>query len=355
MSNIYVQEPPTSGKVVLKTSYGELDIELWTKETPRACRNFIQLCLEGYYDNTIFHRMVPGFMIQGGDPTGTGTGGESIYGRPFIDEFHQRLKFSHRGIVAMANSKANDNGSQFFITFDGAPFLDKKHTVFGRVVGDTQYNLMAMQNIEVQDERPVNPPKILSTKVLINPFDDITVRQAKKKEEKKAQAKSTKEKEDTALLGKRKAVKNINLLSFGDEEDIKELEADKDAKNHEHKILSSHDALDDPHLLKQPIVSKEDLEKKQRLKEENELKKKDLKSKITMAHEGKAPDGETEMTFDEQMRKNLQSKKRKLEKDDPNLTNLIAENDSELHGLKMVRNKKTGRMEIQLEKESTES
>lgn len=117
MSDIYVQEPPTSGKVVLKTTMGkqqlrlsekynlmilgDLDIELWANEAPRTCRNFIQLCLEGYYDGTIFHRMVPGFMIQGGDPTGTGTGGESIYGKPFADEFHQRLKFSHRGIVAM--------------------------------------------------------------------------------------------------------------------------------------------------------------------------------------------------------------------------------------------------------------
>lgn len=101
MSNIYVQEPPTSGKVVLNTSHGEIEIELWTKEAPKASKNFIQLCLEGYYDNTIFHRLIPGFMIQGGDPTGLGSGGESIYGKPFNDEFHQRLKFSHRGIVAM--------------------------------------------------------------------------------------------------------------------------------------------------------------------------------------------------------------------------------------------------------------
>jgi len=101
MSNIYSQEPPTSGKVVLITSHGEIEIELWTKEAPKACKNFIQLCMEGYYDNTIFHRLVPKFMIQGGDPTGLGTGGESIYGKPFIDEFHQRLKFAHRGIVAM--------------------------------------------------------------------------------------------------------------------------------------------------------------------------------------------------------------------------------------------------------------
>lgn len=112
MSNIYFQEPSTSGKVILKSTQGEIEIELWCTEMPKACKNFIQLCTEGYYDNTIFHRLIPGFMIQGGDPTGTGNGGSSIYGEPFIDEFHQRLKFAHRGIVAMANSgKKDDNGS----------------------------------------------------------------------------------------------------------------------------------------------------------------------------------------------------------------------------------------------------
>uniref|UniRef100_A0A8C9PGW4 Peptidyl-prolyl cis-trans isomerase n=1 Tax=Spermophilus dauricus TaxID=99837 RepID=A0A8C9PGW4_SPEDA len=70
-------------QVLLKTTAGDIDIELWSKEAPKACRNFIQLCLEAYYDNNIFHRVVPGFIVQGGDPTGTGTGGESIYGAPF--------------------------------------------------------------------------------------------------------------------------------------------------------------------------------------------------------------------------------------------------------------------------------
>ncbi|XP_015779227.1 PREDICTED: peptidyl-prolyl cis-trans isomerase CWC27 homolog [Acropora digitifera] len=74
MSNIYIQEPPTNGKVLLTTTSGEIDIELWSKEAPKACRNFVQLCLEGYYDGTIFHRIVKGFCVQGGDPTGTGMG-----------------------------------------------------------------------------------------------------------------------------------------------------------------------------------------------------------------------------------------------------------------------------------------
>jgi len=74
MSTIYTLEPPTAGKVVLVTSLGEIEIELWSKETPKACRNFVQLCLERYYDGTVFHRVIKDFMIQGGDPTGTGAG-----------------------------------------------------------------------------------------------------------------------------------------------------------------------------------------------------------------------------------------------------------------------------------------
>ncbi|CBY37692.1 unnamed protein product, partial [Oikopleura dioica] len=91
MSQNYMMEPATNGKVVLRTSAGDIDIELWSKETPLACRNFVQLCMENYYDATIFHRLVPGFIIQGGDPTGTGMGGESIYGKPFKDEIHSRV------------------------------------------------------------------------------------------------------------------------------------------------------------------------------------------------------------------------------------------------------------------------
>ncbi len=146
MSNIYITEPQTKGKVILRTTFGDLDLELWPKEAPKACRNFIQLCLEGHYDNTIFHRIVKGFIAQGGDPTGTGfgklifeslflsrVGGESIYGsQGFPDEFHTRIRFSHRGMVAMAAIEGK-NGSQFFITLDKCPEIQGKHTIFGKV------------------------------------------------------------------------------------------------------------------------------------------------------------------------------------------------------------------------------
>uniref|UniRef100_A0A8C3AAI7 Peptidyl-prolyl cis-trans isomerase n=1 Tax=Cyclopterus lumpus TaxID=8103 RepID=A0A8C3AAI7_CYCLU len=121
-------------RVLLKTSAGDIDIELWSKEAPKACRNFVQLSMEGYYDGTSFHRVVREFIVQGGDPTGTGTGGESIFGRPFKDEFHSRLRFNRRGLVAMANAGPHDNGSQFFFSLGRADELNNKHTIFGKVM-----------------------------------------------------------------------------------------------------------------------------------------------------------------------------------------------------------------------------
>uniref|UniRef100_A0A0C3UDT9 Peptidyl-prolyl cis-trans isomerase n=1 Tax=Guillardia theta (strain CCMP2712) TaxID=905079 RepID=A0A0C3UDT9_GUITC len=170
--------------VLLTTTMGEIDIELWSKEAPLACRNFIQLCMEGYYDNTMFHRIIPKFMVQGGDPTGTGSGGESVYGETFKDEIHSRLRFSVRGLVAMANGGRNDNGSQFFMTLAPCEWLNGKHTIFGKVTGKTIFNLDAMGASECdQDDRPLYPPRILSTEVLLNPFDDIIPREVAPKQQ----------------------------------------------------------------------------------------------------------------------------------------------------------------------------
>ena len=172
MSNVYQLEPPTEGKVLLTTSHGEIEIELWAKEAPNACRNFVQLCLEGYYEDCIFHRIIKDFCIQTGDPTGTGQGGDSIYGEPFKDELHSRIKFNHRGQVAMANAGSRDtNGSQFFITLERCYWIDRKHTIFGKVVGHTIYNALQIAELEVEGDRPVEPhPKIIKAEVLWNPF-----------------------------------------------------------------------------------------------------------------------------------------------------------------------------------------
>ncbi|KAL0491411.1 hypothetical protein AKO1_009842, partial [Acrasis kona] len=234
MSNIYINEPPTQGKVILKTTFGEIEIELWSKETPKACRNFVQLCLESYYNNNIFHRVVPNFIAQTGDATGTGTGGESIYGAPFESEHHSRLKFNKRGLVATAGEDDN-NDSQFFITMDKADFLNGKHTIFGRVVGNTIFNVLKMSDLETTaNDVPMDPPKILSTEVLYNPFNDIIPRKA---------AKVTTEKKI-----KKNAVKNNSLLSFGDEVE------EESAAPKKKKAKSSHDLLNDPKLSKEVAV-----------------------------------------------------------------------------------------------------
>ncbi|KAF1351372.1 cyclophilin-like domain-containing protein [Delphinella strobiligena] len=120
--------------VLLTTNYGDITIALFADKTPRTAKNFAGLADAGKYDGVIFHRIIPNFMIQGGDPTGTGRGGESIYGGKFEDEFDSSLVHSGKGILSMANSGPATNGSQFFITLAPTPHLNGKHTVFGQVV-----------------------------------------------------------------------------------------------------------------------------------------------------------------------------------------------------------------------------
>lgn len=146
-------------KATIKTNYGDIEVALFPDEAPKAVENFSALAKKGYYDAGIFHRIISDFMIQGGDPTGTGMGGESIWGAPFEDEFSNNL-FNFRGALSMANAGPNTNGSQFFIVQNknlptqmveqmngagypqevvemyqkgGTPWLDHHHTVFGQV------------------------------------------------------------------------------------------------------------------------------------------------------------------------------------------------------------------------------
>ncbi|KAH7367281.1 peptidyl-prolyl isomerase CWC27 [Plectosphaerella cucumerina] len=237
MSAIYNLEPAPTASVVISTNLGDLSVELFAKQTPLTCRNFLQLALDGYYDNTIFHRLIPGFILQGGDPTGTGNGGESIYdggafsdeldpwpmdqrhglnagptGIGFRDEFHSRLKFNRRGLLGMANeSKPDTNGSQFFFTLDKCEELTNKNTMFGRIVGDTIYNLAKMgeSELEAGSERPTYAIKISGIEILVNPFEDM-----KKRERVAAHTTTT-----TSLPERKKKRKGgKQLLSFGDDE-----------------------------------------------------------------------------------------------------------------------------------------
>lgn len=119
---------------IIQTNMGTIEIELFADKTPKTVENFIGLANKGYYNGVIFHRVIDKFMIQGGDPTGTGRGGESLWGGRFEDEIVPDLKHDTEGILSMANAGPNTNGSQFFITLVPTPWLDGKHTVFGKVI-----------------------------------------------------------------------------------------------------------------------------------------------------------------------------------------------------------------------------
>ncbi|KAG6002422.1 Peptidyl-prolyl isomerase cwc27 [Claviceps lovelessii] len=264
MSAIYNLEPQPTASAIIHTTLGEILVELFAKQTPLTCRNFLQHSLDGYYDGTIFHRLVPNFILQGGDPTGTGNGGESIYdggafggdldpwpmderrgrnagptGINFKDEFHSRLKFNRRGLLGMANeSRENTNGSQFFFTLDKTEELNGKNTLFGRVAGDTIYNLAKIGESEVDasSERPLYPIKIERVEILVNPFEDMTkrVRVAAQTTQKTSSTDKSKKKK------KRKGGKQ--LLSFGDEGDEEDEEpALKKPKFDTRLVVQEHD------------------------------------------------------------------------------------------------------------------
>ncbi|MBN2478834.1 MAG: peptidylprolyl isomerase [Parachlamydiales bacterium] len=120
--------------VCLETTQGTIEIKLFENIAPKACENFLSLVKKHYYDGIIFHRVIKDFMIQTGDPTGTGRGGQSIWGKPFEDEVRADVAFDKVGIVAMANAGPRTNGSQFFITTAKTPWLNMNHTIFGEVI-----------------------------------------------------------------------------------------------------------------------------------------------------------------------------------------------------------------------------
>ncbi|OWM82099.1 peptidyl-prolyl cis-trans isomerase CYP65 isoform X2 [Punica granatum] len=191
------KNPKKKGYVQLHTTHGDLNIELHCDITPRTCENFIMLCEQGYYNGVPFHRNIRNFMIQGGDPTGTGTGGESIWGKPFKDELNSKLLHSGRGVVSMANSGPHTNGSQFFILYKSANHLNFKHTVFGGVVGGLT-TLSVMEKVPVDDnDRPLEEIKIINVTVFVNPYSELDEEEG----EEKAKTEKTVDDEDKDKVG----------------------------------------------------------------------------------------------------------------------------------------------------------
>ncbi len=162
------------GLVTVETSLGTMLIQLYFSQAPIACDNFAMHCADGYYVGTSFHRVIPGFMAQGGDPTGTGRGGESAFAvkggtKTFRDEFTD-LRHDARGVLAMANSGPGTNGSQFYITFAPTPHLNSKHTVFGKLIsGASVLDKIEKSPVDRATDRPKRPITILSTSVSERP------------------------------------------------------------------------------------------------------------------------------------------------------------------------------------------
>lgn len=155
--------------VVLETNQGNIELKLMPDIAPKTCENFTKLVEKGYYNGLIFHRVIKGFMIQGGDPTGTGMGGESIWGKPFADEVTPVAKFDGPGILAMANAGPNTNGSQFFITCAKTPWLNMRHTIFGEVVSGLDI-VQKIENTPVgANDRPIAEQKIIRAHLKTQP------------------------------------------------------------------------------------------------------------------------------------------------------------------------------------------
>ncbi len=155
----------TKPVVVFETTQGTIEMQLMPEVAPKACENMIELVNNEYYNGIVFHRVIKEFMIQGGDPTGTGMGGESKWGHPFEDECSENVTFDRPGLLAMANAGPSTNGSQFFITTIETPWLHGRHTIFGEVTKG--YDIVQkIENIEVgPGDRPVAEQKIIKAYV----------------------------------------------------------------------------------------------------------------------------------------------------------------------------------------------
>lgn len=172
--SLFGQEEPNKGEqvvmeqqpiIVMETTQGIIELELKPKVAPKACENMIKLAKKGYYDGVPFHRIIKSFMIQGGDPTGTGAGGASVWGKPFEDECSSLVQFDKPGLLAMANAGPGTNGSQFFITTVETPWLNGNHTIFGEVIKG--YDVVKkLEGVETgMQDRPVKEQKIIKMTV----------------------------------------------------------------------------------------------------------------------------------------------------------------------------------------------
>ena len=331
MSELYITEPPTSGKVILETNYGNIDIELFTLEAPKTCRNFIQHCLNKYYNGCHFFKIFKNFMIQTGDPTNTGGGGESIYSADFRDEFHSRLKFNHRGVVAMNNkNKPNSNGSQFFITLEKCEEMNKKFTIFGKVTGPTYFNAVNISNLSAdEDGKPImnnkeEIPKIVNTEVVINPFKDLKPTVDIETIEKRTKINNKAEDNNVKKKKKKKLkIKNITDKMFFNIDDDEEENEDNNNKDN-----SNNNETNDKEIKGEKEDEKKVAENENENKEEKEYQNKD---EIEL-NEKENNEKEKENIID--IKEN--SEKNSSESESENESKSLSSNDNEVQNAKQV-------------------
>ncbi|OAD58227.1 Peptidyl-prolyl cis-trans isomerase CWC27 like protein [Eufriesea mexicana] len=253
-------------KVVMKTTVGDIELELWAKETAKAYRNFIQLCMEGYWDDTIFHRIIKGFITQDGDPTGTGEGGK-IYGEPFKDDFHTRLRSCRRDLIAVANA--------------GKMTMVSNTSLFLILHQICRINIQSLVELLVNlyiNDKPLYPPRLIKPIILNNPFSDIIpriiVQECEEvKDSSETQTAGVKYKSymfaefspgRVILCYEKFCYRHFNLLSFGEEADEDEEESVILNKKFSGKGKSSHDHSTDLKLSSQPAVEPPGLANKRR-------------------------------------------------------------------------------------------
>ncbi|SOV24966.1 peptidyl-prolyl cis-trans isomerase [Plasmodium sp. DRC-Itaito] len=317
MSEVYSIEPKTYGKVIIYTSLGELEILLFSNECPLACKNFIQHCLNNYYNKNEFFRVIPKFLIQTGDHTNTGLHNEYAFSKPFENEYNSRLKFLYCGCLSFANLNIDkpSNGSQFFITLDKVEYLNNKSTLFGKVAKHSIYNLLKFNNIKTnKQDKPIEDiPYIEYVKIIENPFHHLVPITNYEYNTKNDNIKNKNE----YLNKTKKQKKEGNLLSFhcdGDLSDDSEMffRGDKDQKV-KHKNMSSYDKSGNVEDIKEDD-HKEDDHKEEDIKEddnkeedikEDDNKEEDIKVDDNKEEDIKEDDHKEEDIKDEEYLKNM--------------------------------------------------
>ncbi|KAL4965527.1 uncharacterized protein BDV14DRAFT_208733 [Aspergillus stella-maris] len=191
------------GYARISTTSGDINLELHTEYAPKAVWNFIKLAKKGYYKDVTFHRNIKGFMIQGGDPTGTGRGGESVWGKYFNDEFEGPLKHDSRGTLSMANKGKNTNSSQFFIAYRALPHLNLKHTIFGNVIDDPTPSAPTLNKLETHPvnattNKPTPDVRIIDVTVFVDPFEEFLKQKKTEQSGSKDAAQAAQDEEEAA-------------------------------------------------------------------------------------------------------------------------------------------------------------